>query len=178
MVRIDSAGVIGDNMWLWRADHVEGGGPSPPWSPRTLLARPRLDSTLPRAHARPSLRNRSSTDHVCLSVHIARVQQRTPLALALALALRTAPRLVSNTSLLSFFSGLVKSGDNPCDNALVVTGDDVRPALQLRRAVPPPGQHPRRRCTRRGWSPTQSSRVPPLAPACRWRCTAWRPSTR
>jgi len=46
MVRIDSAGVVGDNMWLWRADHVEGGG-------------------------------------------------------------------------------LVKNGDNPCDNALVVNGDDV-----------------------------------------------------
>ena len=26
MVTIDAAGVIGDNMWLWRADHIEGGG--------------------------------------------------------------------------------------------------------------------------------------------------------
>ena len=46
MMQIDSNGVIGDNMWLWRADHSEGGG-------------------------------------------------------------------------------LVKNGDNPCDNALIVNGDDV-----------------------------------------------------
>lgn len=46
MVRIDSSGVVGDNLWLWRADHVEGGG-------------------------------------------------------------------------------IVKNGDNPCDTALVVNGDDV-----------------------------------------------------
>ena len=25
MVRIDSPGVVGDNLWLWRADHEEGG---------------------------------------------------------------------------------------------------------------------------------------------------------
>jgi hypothetical protein len=25
MVTIDSDAVIGDNMWLWRADHVAGG---------------------------------------------------------------------------------------------------------------------------------------------------------
>jgi len=46
MLQINSGNVIGDNMWLWRADHVEGGG-------------------------------------------------------------------------------LVKNGDNPCDNAVVVNGDDV-----------------------------------------------------
>jgi hypothetical protein len=26
MVRVDASGVVGDNLWLWRADHVQGGG--------------------------------------------------------------------------------------------------------------------------------------------------------